>query len=267
MNHTIPVEIYSNICQKIPVINDEVKTLFYRDFLFNMHDLIHGGNLGISLVCLRDAYFRLDASKISLYSAYVQNLFYEQYHEKAPLNIESIRFAKHHLDYVPLNLYAFQEDLAEFIIKYKSLDDDFNKWKKEPKTKELLDGKRVISNAGKTGLFLKAKHTQLQFTSIVLKLESNKYWKKAIKYRNSWVHEKPPIIEGLGIQHNRESRIKIEDKRKSFDFGGSSTPNYTINELFEICTKAIEVGVKAVNDIITIIDDDEKNIRERIKFS
>ena len=166
-----------------------------------------------------------------------------------------------------MNLYAFQEDTAEFIIKYKSLDVSFGKWKKEPQTEKLLEKKRVTSNAAKVGLFLKAKQPKLQYTAVILKLVQDEYWQKAIKYRNSWVHEKPPIIEGLGIQHNRESRIKIENKRRSFGLGGSSKPNYTIKELFEICTKAIEAGVCAVNDIISIMDNDEKNIREKIKFS
>ncbi|EFK11982.1 conserved hypothetical protein [delta proteobacterium NaphS2] len=267
MHHTIPEEIYNKIIQLIPTSNDEAKPLFYRDFLFNMHDLIHGSSLGISLVCLRDAYFRLDASKISLYSAHVQSIYYKKFHDEAPLNIESIRFAKHHLDYIPLNLYAFQEDIAEFIIKYKSLDAIFCGWKKEPKTEKLLENKRVASNAAKVGLFLKAKRPKLKFTDIILKLVQDEYWKKAIKYRNSWVHEKPPIIEGLGIQHNRESRIEVEEKRRSFGFGGSSKPDYTIKELFEICTKAIEAGVAVVNDIISIIDNDEDDIRKNINFS
>ena len=146
MNHSIPEEIYNKIIQLIPISNDETKPLFYRDFLFNMHDLIHGSSLGISLVCLRDAYFRLDGSKISLHSAHVQGIYYEKFHDEAPLNIESIRFAKHHLDYVPLNLYAFQEDIAEFIVKYKSLDANFSKWKKEPQTEKLFKKKRVASN-------------------------------------------------------------------------------------------------------------------------
>ena len=100
-----------------------------------------------------------------------------------------------------------------------------------------------------------------------MKLVWDNYWRKAIQYRNSWVHEKPPIIEGLGIQHNRESRIKMEEKRRSFGFGGLSKPDYTIKELFEICTKAIEVGVSVVNDIISIIDNDENDIKKNIKFN
>lgn len=266
MQFSIPKDVYCEIVKSIPEFNHEAKPLFYRDFLFNMHDLIHGSSLGISLVCLRDAYFRLDESKISLHSAYVQKIYYNKFHDGSPLNIESIRFAKYHLDYIPLNLYVFQEDIAEFILKYNSLDEIFSKWKKLPKTGKYFEKKRVVSNAAKVGIFLKTEKPEIQFTPIIFDLVQNENWKKAIKYRNSWVHEKPPIIEGLGIQHNRESRINIEEKRRTFGFGGSTKPDYTINELFEICTKAIEVGIKAINDIITIIDKDEKEIHKNINL-
>ncbi len=267
MHQTIPLEIFEKIQQLIPSVSDQVKPLFYRDFMFNMHDLIHGSKLGISLVCLRDAYFRLDTSKISLHSAYVQNIYYEKYHDDESSELAAIRFAKHHLDFIPLNLYAFQEDIAEFLIKYNELDDEFGKWKKDPKTELLFEKKRVVSNAAKVGLFLKEKHATSPFTAIISKLVMSNHWKKTIKYRNSWVHEKPPIIEGLGIQHNRESRIKAEDKRRSFGFGGESKPDYTVQELFEICTKAIELGIKVVNEIISIVDADEPKIKEKIKFN
>ena len=164
-------------------------------------------------------------------------------------------------------LYAFQEDLAEFILKYINKSDDFAEWKKQKQTESLLRKKRVESNAGKVGLFLKETQPQLNFTRLVLKLVKDDCWCKAIRYRNSWVHEKPPIIEGFGIQHNRESRIEIEEKKRSFGFGGNSKPDYTIKELIEICNKAIDIGVKTINDIIAIVDQDEESIKNNIRVS
>ncbi len=267
MNHAIPQNIFVEIQALVPNIKDNVNTLFYRDFVFNMHDLMHGGSLGIALVCLRDAYFRLDSAKISLYNAHVQFHWYEKFIDNAPLPLEAKIFSKYYLDYVPLLLYAFQEDISEFILNFNNKMTNFKNWKKLPSTVKLLDKKRISSNAGQTGLFLKEKHPKLNFTKGISKLILNEDWKKAINYRNSWVHKKPPIIEGLGVQHSRNSRIKRENGQKSFGFGGASEPDYTINELFDICTKSLEAAVELANDIISIVDDKSEQIKSDIKFS
>ncbi|MEA1936957.1 MAG: hypothetical protein U9N04_02490, partial [Patescibacteria group bacterium] len=78
---------------------------------------------------------------------------------------------------------------------------------------------------------------------------------------------KPPIIEGLGIQHSRESRIKKVNGKKSFGFGGSSKPQYNIEELFEITKHSIEAATLLMNDLISIIDDKAEEIKTEIKFS
>lgn len=266
MKHSIPENTLEEIYKCIPIINDDVKTLFYRDFEFNFHDLKNGGNLGVSLVCLRDAYFRLNSAKESLYNAYIQNIWYEKYEPDAQSKIESIIFSKYYLDYIPLLLYAVQEDVADFIINFLDKSAQFQAWKKLSTTEELFEEKRVISNAGKTGLYMKEKHSDSQLSNVIFKLVANKSWKKAIKYRNSWVHEKPPIVEGLGIQHSRESRIKIKDGKRTFGFGGSSKPDYTIGDLFDIARRSTEAGVVLINELITIVDNKSDEIKHEINF-
>ena len=266
MKHTIPKDTLEEIYKYIPIINDEVKPLFYRDFEFNFHDLKNGGNLGVSLVCLRDAYFRLNSAKISWHNAYVQNIWYKKYEENTPSDIEVIIFSKYYLDYIPLLLYAVKEDVAAFILNFLDKLAEFQKWSKLPTTVSLFEKKRVISNAGKTGLFMKEKYANHQLSKAIFTLISNESWQKAIKYRNSWVHEKPPIIEGLGLQHSRESRIKNENGKRSFGFGGSSKPDYSIVELFDITKGSIEAGVVLINELITIVDHKSDEIKNKIKF-
>jgi hypothetical protein len=266
MIQTIPEEKLAEILSNIPSTQDEVKPLFYRDFVFNLSDLRSGGSLGIALVCLRDAFYRLGNAKIALHNAYIQNIWYKNHAPDSPREVESIFFSKFYLDYVPLLLYAIQEDVAEFIISFLNEMTDFQAWKKLPGTLVLFDKKRVESNAGRAGLYLKEKHQNQTITKIIIKLISNKYWKKSIKYRNTWVHQKPPIIEGLGIQHNRESRIIKENGKKSFGFGGSTVPEYSIEELFEIIRKSIEAAALLMNDLITIIDDKAEEIKIEMRF-
>jgi hypothetical protein len=80
------------------------------------------------------------------------------------------------------------------------------------------------------------------------------------------VHEKPPIIEGLGLQHNRESRIKHENGKRSFGFGGSSKPDYSIDDLFNITRESVEAGVVLINELITIVDNKSDEIKNEINF-
>jgi len=102
----------------LPEIQDSVVKPFFNDLLFNLNDLKNGSNYSVALVCLSDAYSRLSASKIALRNAYTQKIWYQELSPDAPHEIEAIFFSKFYLDYVPLLLYAMQEDVADFIVNF-----------------------------------------------------------------------------------------------------------------------------------------------------
>lgn len=68
------------------------------------------------------------------------------------------------------------------------------------------------------------------------------------------------------MQHSRESRIKIEEGKRSFGFGGSSEPDYRIEDLFEIVINSIEAASLLTNELITIVDEKADIIKSEIKF-
>jgi hypothetical protein len=99
-------------------------------------------------------------------------------------------------DDIALRLYAVVEHLNSAVIAMMEVD------------KQLLKsyGKRGI---GKNTLaYLNDRHSSTELAKIWNRLLSSRDWNDVRKYRNRWVHAKPPIVKGWGDKFNREPRWK-----------------------------------------------------------
>ena len=105
-----------------------------------------------------------------------------------------------------------------------------------------------------------------EITDCILKLKSYPEWKKAMDYRNTWVHDKPPIIEGLGIQYDRKSRISAGNGVRQIGSGGGAEPRYQIDELIKFAHKATEAGVEMLNSLVRILIARRIEMGESINF-
>ena len=242
------------INRMLPELPDDWSEVTFPElspFLFN--DLDSEGTTHMSLVCLRDAFDRSQSARYCLFEAYACLKWYRE--EKQDISEESkevfaVHFGKFFAEYNFLFLYAIGEDIAEFILNFLTKKAEFQSWKKDPANKKIRSG---TSGASAVGIYMASEFPSHEITKIILKLRDNHAWKKAMKYRNTWVHDKPPIVEGLGIQYNRKSRIFNESGAKGFGIGVWSKHDYTVDEIITIAQGATVACVGALSDLLGIL--------------
>jgi hypothetical protein len=156
--------------------------------------------------------------------------------------LDTITKAGH--DYVTLLMYAAQEDISFCIANYYQIN--------------IEKYKRISSNAGKVAFYLSREMKGHKITELVLSLHNNTDWRKCIEYRNKWVHEKPPIIEGLVNEFPRMAyRVSNESGRKNITIIGG-TPLYSIDQFLGIAINAANALSVALSGIAEIIIQDNQ---------
>jgi hypothetical protein len=72
-------------------------------------------------------------------------------------------------------------------------------------------------------------------------LHNSSDWQEMITYRNDWVHQQPPIIEGLGWAYKREQRWKKSETDKSYKLGIAygDESKYSIDDLHNFILPAL----------------------------
>ena len=238
--------------------NDWLDITFPEEFSFRINDLDKGETTHISLVCLCDAFRRTESALECLFEGYANMIWYRK--EKKDIEPKSRQFfavlkGKFYAEYNFLFLYAIGEDIADFVLNFLTKEKEFNKWQKQESVQKKLDKKKITSKAAKVGVFMADEYSSHKITKIVLKLRDNKFWNDAMKYRNTWVHQKPPIVEGLGIEYNRQSRIWVIDNTKGFSIGAGSNPDYKVEEVMKIAYEATTICIKVLTELLEILKD------------
>ncbi len=193
--------------------------------------------------------------------------WYRELSPNAPLDIQAITSSKFYLDYVTLLLYATAEDVSFFLLYFLELEKALTTFLEEPKTKQKLTKKRISSNAGKIGFFLAHHMRDHSLTRVILQLHNNPNWKTTIDYRNTWVHDKPPIIEGLGIEFSRHKHVAVGDDGKRMLFvGGGTDPQFTIEQLLATILSAAQALADALSQITVIVIQAREELGEVFNF-
>lgn len=242
---------------------DWLDITFPEQFSFKLNDLNNDETTHISLVCLYDAFRRTESALECLFEGYANKIWYR----KEKKNIESkardffaVLKGKFYSEYNFLFLYAIGEDIADFILTFLTKEKEFNKWQKTPSVQKKLERKKITSKAAKVGVFMADEYPTHQITKIILRLRDNNFWNEAMKYRNTWVHQKPPIIEGLGIEYNRKSKMFIDDKAKGFGIGTWSKPDYKIDEVIKIAHEATTICIEVLSQLLEILKERQKEL-------
>ena len=88
-----------------------------------------------------------------------------------------------------------------------------------------------------------------------------------MNYRNTWVHDKPPIVKGLGMQYNRKSRVtRLDDGTSRIVFGGGSPHLYMINDLIMIVRMATQALANMMDRLMHILIKRREDIGETFDF-
>jgi len=240
---------------KLPVIDDRFLLGTQFGFSVGTYDTDNKTSLHISLVCLYDAFRRLEMTVTALYRSYQGYVWYKEESKQSVGSKEfwAVREGKFYADYVVLLLYATAEDFAAFILHFLEIEDEFNNWLKEDSTKKKLEKKRISSLQAQVGVFMAENYKTHRITQLILSLRDDEFWNKAMSYRNTWVHEKPPIIGGLGHEYNRETRLEFGENYRSFPFGLGSPTDFKVEELIELANKATEICAKVASELLEVL--------------
>lgn len=237
------------INEKIPKINSWIK---YNVLGTSVNDFINGTQTSAALVCLDDARNRFSFIQTALFEAQAKMAWYLEISPNAPDKFQAIASGKFFLDYVTLLLYAIGEDISFFITNYFNIN--ITDYVKRPEIQVLLEKKKISSNAGKVALYLSKEMQNARITNIVTNLHKTPDWKKALDYRNTWVHDKPPIIGGLGNELPRKIHSITTDANgaKNLEILGG-VPQYSIDQLLQIAINASQALSVTLSEIVEMV--------------
>ena len=198
--------------------------------------------IDIAAVCLRDS---VDVACDVIYALRRANenlIWYRKQHPDAPLEMEACRFAKFYVDDVALRLYASGEHIANFIIFFLDIPEADIKVHKKSNTS-------ISSAVGKYLNISSNNHNISKHINALLKGES---WLRTMEYRNHWVHEQPPLMEGQGIVYERNGRLKKTEKGYSVGITLGDKPKYTIDSLLSMVTNATNDFVCLLESLVAV---------------
>jgi hypothetical protein len=243
-------EINSNI----PDINKWIK----RDVLgTSVRDLLNDTKISDALGCLDDARNRFSFIRTALFEAQAKMIWFLEISPDAPDESQAIANGKFFLDYVTLLLYAISEDISFFISYYFNLN--ITEYVKKPEIQKILGKENISSNASKVALYLRREMKSNKITELVSNLHNDPNWDKALKYRNEWVHKKPPIISGLGDKFPRKMHRITTNQNGTRDLIVlAGVPQYSIDELLSVTLNATQVLANTLSEIIEMVVSDNQ---------
>lgn len=100
--------------------------------------------------------------------------------------------------------------------------------------------KRSTSQQAVVGRLLMTQKPGLGISKALATLVGSTEWRAVMKYRGEWVHEQPPLVNGLGIVYRRERRWRATPKGGRYlSFGGGDAPRFETSELIATCRGAL----------------------------
>jgi hypothetical protein len=248
----LPEDKYIQIDEKLPISIFDLQHKILRpniDLLLaaSVHDSFKNQKnpetkIDIAAVCLRDSVEVACDVVYALRKANENLIWYREHHPDAPMEIEACRYSKFYVDDAALRLYASCEHIANFLIYFLDIPaEDIKRYKKSNTS---------ISSA--VGKYLNDRANNQDISQHINSLLNEDSWLKTINYRNHWVHEQPPLMEGQGIVYERKSRLKKTEKGYSVGITLGDRPKFTIDSLLSMVTNATNGFVCFLNKLATI---------------
>jgi hypothetical protein len=220
-------ESEKRINAQLPDIADLVQAAPQLSWDWNSYAFAKAPTIPIAGVCLHDAISTLEAARFAMFEALAHEVWYSQQatdvnHQPSPAWWYQRFFA----DDAVLRMYAVAEDMAEAIIYMLNVKDaDLAPYKK-----------RYTSQQTIVGNYLRKKSRDHELTGVIKQLASNREWRWTRVYRDRWVHEQPPLMEGFGIRFKRKPRWQPVEgasvPQKTMYIGSSGDPpDYTVEQL------------------------------------
>ncbi|MFN2390490.1 MAG: hypothetical protein ABR566_00840 [Pyrinomonadaceae bacterium] len=226
--------------ESLPSVHDiQIATLNFSPDIISIR-FPPESKIPIAAVCLQDATSSLEEVRYALLESLMQIVWYRE-KCKPPNERYAIFFGKFYADDTALRMFAVKEHLTEAIINILG----FSKQDLKDFRKNMQSDK--LTNIGKS---LRNTSPIHPIANPICKLVESDDWIKTMNYRNRWVHNKPPIIKGLGINYERKNRLIVTSDSIGVTFGRGDEAELTIDELIAFVKTAFFLLVESTTEII-----------------
>jgi hypothetical protein len=196
-------------------------------------------SIPIAAACFHDALRSVEEATYAFHEILAHRKWYLEKRE-VPNEPTAIFFSKFYADDVALRLYSAGEHLANALLLMLEVSKhDLERYQK----------KNRISLQVVVGHYLINEHPNSPVTKAILKLVKSKGWLKTIKYRNDWVHNQPPTVEGLGIIYERRNRWVVSQSDALLTFGGGDKPSYKIEDIVSVVRLALFLFIEVLTEV------------------
>ena len=200
----------------------------------------------IVAVCLQDATSSLEEVRYALLEALAHIIWYR---EKITPSNETLAvfFGKFYADDAALRMFAVKEHLTNAVANILNLN--------EQDLRDLRKVFKKVDDLTRIGKDLKNKSPNHALVNPIFSLIDSESWIKTKRYRNDWVHNKPPIIKGLGINYERKNRLIITSNTMGVTFGQGDEAKFSIDELLVFVQFAFIILVESTTKIVNYFTD------------
>jgi hypothetical protein len=192
-----------------------------------------------AVVCLHDAELMLAEAQYALEQAVA--------HEHFPAKDDDLLLINFYAIDVALRLYAAGEHVADAIVITMDLDEVALR----AFAREQHEQKRVDSRQAVVGLFINAEQKGHPVSKATAALNRNRSWKRAMVYRNLWVHKQGPLLQVMGVVWKRGNRWK--EYKKGFcklNVGSGDRPEINVEELVTVMKGALAAFATATESVV-----------------
>lgn len=112
---------------------------------------------------------------------------------------------------------------------------------------------------------MREKQPTHAITQAIQKLWVQGRWKNTMDYRNTWVHNQPPLIEGLGIVYERKERWEKTEFGAILNFDEGDVPKYNVDSLIEMVSVSSHAFVTLLKELADIFFEELERQGVKIK--
>jgi len=204
-----------------------------------------GSTIPIASVCLQDATSVLQEARYALLEALAHVVWYREKCEP-PNEKLAVFFGKFYADDAALRIYAAGEHVANAIENMLEVGKQVSDFKRS----NLAKSRNVVSKQALVGIYLSEHYPDHEITKAIRRLKESMDWKETRKYRDDWVHGKPPIIGGMGIEYERRNRLIVSADSIGVSVGGGDEAHYSVEDLLGFMKPALFLLTEAVTEIV-----------------
>ena len=198
----------------------------------------------VAAPCLHDAFHVACEARYALHETFAHLVWYREKRQK-PDEGAAVWLALFYTTAAASCLYAAAEDLANALVEMFELD----------RKKVNQEGNSGTSVHAKVGAYLSKNIPTEAVTRAVCSLGQSESWRKAMQWRNRWVHEQS-LVRGLGIVYNREKRWRSytdADGTRGVElgFGGGDMPDHSVDDVVAFVVLAFEGFLRILDEVVT----------------